>query len=306
MQLDPLRFLFVTGKGGVGKSTVTAAIAAALAERGRRVLATACGSTERLWSLLGAESVGSEIVELSPRIWGVTLEPQAALREYGEMILSSRRLVTTLFDNRYVKSFLDAVPGLNEWALLGKAWYHSIETVDGERRFDTVLFDAPATGHGLGMLRVPKVILEIVPPGVLRRDAERAWTMFRDPAQSGVVVVTLPEDMPTNETVELTEAVREELGLPISLLVVNSVLPMLFSEAERAVLLEGRQIDRNRPGDEAIAAGARRAVRERVQGECIARLRRLGVQMVELPHLIERRSGRETTAQLSGYFGQSG
>ena len=87
------------------------------------------------------------------------------------------------------------------------------------------------------MLRVPKVIVDIVPPGILRRDAERAWSMFQDPSQSGVVVVTLPEDMPTNETVELLEALENELGLPVALLVINQVIDELFSEAERAHLL---------------------------------------------------------------------
>ena len=124
-------------------------------------------------------------------------------------------------------------PGLKEWSLLGKAWYHATEEDEhGKPRFDVVLFDAPATGHGLDMLRVPNVIEDIAPPGELRSDAERAWEMFRDPARSGVVVVTLPEEMPPNETLELCAALRSELTLPISEMVVNAWLPPLFSEDE--------------------------------------------------------------------------
>src|SRR5262249_60186474 len=130
--------------------------------------------------------------------------------------------------------FCRAVPGLYEWSMLGKAWFHTTEVrADGSPRFDVVLLDAPATGHGLDMLRVPKVILDVVPPGVLRRDAETAWAMFRDARQSGVVVVTLPEEMPTTETIELVEDVRE-LGLPILELVINGVVPPLFSQIERS------------------------------------------------------------------------
>src|SRR3954469_3897884 len=234
----PRRFLFITGKGGVGKTTVTAALARSLSARGLRVLVTACGAKERLSTLLGAAPLRSSIDELAPNIWGVRLVSEVALREYGAMKLKNRVLVDAIFDSKYVAGFLSGTPGLKEWSLLGKAWFHSIEEENGRPRFDVVLFDAPATGHGLDMLRVPKVIVEIAPPGVLRSDAERAWEMFRDPARSGVVVVTLPEEMPTNESLELCAALHDELTLPIAEVVVNALLPPLFPP-EHAALLAG-------------------------------------------------------------------
>jgi hypothetical protein len=125
-------------------------------------------------------------------------------------------------------AFFRAVPGMQEWTLLGKAWWHTTETrPDGSWLYDVVILDAPATGHGLDMLRVPKIILDVVPPGLLRRDAERAWKMLQDPATCAVVLVTLPEEMPTTETIELAKALREELQLPIGKIVVNGVLPPL-------------------------------------------------------------------------------
>lgn len=286
--LDQRRFLFVTGKGGVGKSTVTAALATAMAARGRRVLVTACDAKERLSMFLGCKPLGPEIQEAGQNIWAVKLVPETALREYGAMILRSEAVFNAVFHNKYVKSFFAGVPGLYEWAMLGKAWFHSVEELpgDGRPRFDTVLFDAPATGHGLDMLRVPKVIVDVVPPGVLRRDAERAWSMFQDPAQSGVIVVTLPEDMPTNETIDLYEALENELFLPVASLVVNAVLDPMFTEPERALLLQDRELDRSLPGDEAVACGIRRCIRERVQEQSLERLRALPSPRVELPLLV--------------------
>jgi anion-transporting ArsA/GET3 family ATPase len=200
------------------------------------------------------------------------MDPEVALEEYGAMILKSRALYKLLFDNKYVRTFFRAVPGMQEWAMLGKAWWHTTEKdADGRDRFDVVILDAPATGHGLDMLRVPKVIVDVVPPGLLRRDAERAWTMFQDPATCAVVLVTLPEEMPTSETIELAQALKGELKLPIGKVVVNEVLPPLFSREERATL-EAFRGKGETAGDTALRAGRDRATRERVQAESLARL----------------------------------
>lgn len=303
---DERRFLFVTGKGGVGKTTVTSALALALSRRGRRVLVVTADAKERVSTVLGVAPFDAELREVAPRVWGVKPSPERALREYGEMILKSSVLAAAVFDSKYTRGFFAGVPGLSEWSVLGKAWFHTTETLpDGSPRFHTVIFDAPATGHGLDMLRVPKVIVDIVPPGVLRRDAEVAWRRFRDPAESGVIVVTLPEDMPATETEELVGSLRGELGLPVAQLVVNAVQDELFSEAERRALLAPSrplELDRNEPGDEAIAAALRRAIRERVQVAALARLAALGAPTLHLPRLLQDAASPEGVERLVGYF----
>ena len=234
--LGDKRFLFITGKGGVGKTTVTAALATALARDGKRVLVVMRNTKERLSAILGTPPIGHDIQKLADGVWAVNAEPERALIEYAALVIKVRALVSTVFQNEYIKAFLRAVPGLFEWAMLGKAWFHTTETdAKGRPVYDVVLFDAPATGHGLDMLRVPKVILDVAPPGVLRRDAERAVSMLRDPKQSGVVVVTLPEEMPVTETLELCAAVETELAMPVLQVVVNAVLAPLFDDAERMV-----------------------------------------------------------------------
>ncbi len=273
--LHDRRFYFVTGKGGVGKTTVASALALSLAARGKRVLICACNAKERFSSLFGAPPLGHDVVAVAENVWAANIDPARAMEEYGLMILRSRTVYRAVFDNRYVRSFFRATPGLYEWAMLGKAWFHAVEpSPDGAPPYDAVILDAPATGHGLDMLRVPKVIVDVVPPGILRRDAERAWEMFRDERQTGVVIVTLPEDMPVNETLELSQALTSELGLHVSEVVVNGMIPPLFSAPERASLLAPRDVTEGTPGGVAVAAGARRALRERIQAEAIARLGR--------------------------------
>jgi anion-transporting ArsA/GET3 family ATPase len=309
---DDRRFIFITGKGGVGKTTVSAALARALAGRGKRVLIAMCNAKERVSAMFATPPIGPDIVGIAPNIWAVNIEPEHAFEEYGRMVLKVPGLYRVVFNNKYIRSFLPAGPGLSEWAMLGKAWFHTTE-VDGQgrNRFDVVLLDAPATGHGLDMLRVPKVIVEIVPPGILRRDAERAWKMFTDPQQTAVLVVTLPEELPVTETLELVRSIDDDLRLPLGALVVNGVLPALFSNAEADALAATLGADaRDRTAAAALSIGttgvdaaARRAVQEQAQAASQARLAEgSALTRIVLPYLFEDAAAPSAIERLSTHF----
>src|ERR1700733_1358453 len=134
------RFVLVTGKGGVGKTTVCAAEALALAAKGKRVLIAMCNAKERLSAMMGVGPIGSSVVPIADNVWGVNISPDRALEEYGILVLHSKALYKTLIDNRYVRSFLRAVPGMQEWSMLGKAWWHTTERLpDGSSTYDVVI-----------------------------------------------------------------------------------------------------------------------------------------------------------------------
>jgi Mrp family chromosome partitioning ATPase len=230
------RFLVVTGKGGVGKSSVSAALALLAARRGKRVLVCELNAQERVASLLGAMPSGGRVRELEPGISTVNVTPAEAMREYGLMVLKFKTIYEAVFENRIVRHFLRVIPSLAELVMLGKV-LHEVRVEDGGRpRWDLVILDAPATGHAVQLLRVPAALLDTVPPGPLRKDAEWMNALLVDPRTTAVSIVTLPEEMPVNEAIDLDAQVRGVLGIARGALVVNAMPDARFSPAERAGL----------------------------------------------------------------------
>ncbi|HZJ66435.1 MAG TPA: ArsA family ATPase [Kofleriaceae bacterium] len=226
MNLDR-RLILVLGKGGVGRSTVAAAIAGKLAAQGKRTLLYETSANDRFGDYFGKPPVGTGLAQLAPNLWAVNATPASALAEYGMMILRFQSVYEMVFENRVSKAFLRAIPGLDDYALLGKAWFHTTEEKRGKPLWDTVVFDMPASGHSISMLRVPWVIAETVPEGPLTRDARTIKTLLCDPAATAGVLVTLAEEMPVNEAIEL-ETKLIDLGIVPQQLLVNQVFPRHF------------------------------------------------------------------------------
>lgn len=238
MSLYDKRLILVGGKGGVGRSTVAAAIARTCAASGRKTLLFEASANDRFGSYFGKPPVGTEITQLAPNLSAVNTTPAAALAEYGLMILKFKRVYDMIFENRITKAFLRAVPGMDDYAVLGKVWYHTTEEKRGKPLWDTVVFDMPASGHSLSMLRIPWVIVDTVPEGPLTRDARTVQALLRDPARTAMVLVTLAEEMPTSEARELETKLVSNLGIKPQHLIVNQVYPERFpagSPASRVV-----------------------------------------------------------------------
>jgi anion-transporting ArsA/GET3 family ATPase len=235
------RLLVVTGKGGVGKSTVSAALALLASRAGKRVLVCEVNAQERVAPMLGAPPSGPETREVLPNLFTVNVAPREAMREYGLMVLRFRSIYDAVFENRVVRFFLRAIPSLAELVMLGKVLHEVRVEERGRPRWDLVVLDAPATGHAVQLLRTPAALLDTVPPGPLRRDAEWMHALLVDPVTTALSIVTLPEEMPVNEAIDLDAQVRGVLGMPRGALVVNAMPDTRFTAGERARLaaLEG-------------------------------------------------------------------
>lgn len=230
------RLLLFSGKGGVGKTTVSSAFALSCARRGEKTLLIELNVHDKVSSMFGAGRVGTEITEVEDNLWAVNITPEAALEEYAVMMLKVRIVYKAVFENRIMKSFLRAIPGLNELVMLGKAYYHVVEKENGKHVWDKIVVDAPATGHGLFLLKIPMVITSILSSGHMFEEAERIIEVLRDPEITALNLVTLAEEMPVNETIMLHNQTRDELKIPMGAVIANGVYEPLFSESEHEIL----------------------------------------------------------------------
>ena len=288
------RLVFVTGKGGVGKTTVAASLGLAAARRGKRTIVCEVAQQERMSRAFEREGVGFEESELAPNLNAISIDPQRALEEYLRVQIRSRALYGLLFQNRIFQYLAAAAPGVRELVTIGKIW----ELAQLERRwvkgesYDLVIVDSPATGHGLGMLRTPRTFRDIARTGPVRRQADQIHSFIVDGRQTGVVVVALPEEMPVNETLDFRRMLAEEMGMGVDSIVVNGLYPERFSgpEAERIAAAEaaldgGPGSDEERAALRAALSEHHRARAQRVQ---LRRLRReADGQVTTLPYLFE-------------------
>ncbi len=264
------RFVIVAGKGGVGRTTLSAVLGLAAAKQGKRVLIAMCHVKEQLSHMLEVAPIGTDIVSILPGIDAVNMFPDAALKEYGKLKLEVPLVYRAVFENPSVMAFLRAAPGIDAWSMLGKVCYHVQEKGRDRRfRYDTVILDAPATGHCIEMLRVPRVIMDLAPAGLLRRDAEKALRLLQDKSQTAAVVVSWPEEMPVAEAIELQHGLEGELGVNVASVIVNGVTPELFTPDERSTFLTALPDDTHGPGACLFRVAYRRSLRETEQAQLI-------------------------------------
>ncbi len=282
------RFVVVSGKGGVGRSTLAAALGLAAARYGLRTCVVQLNTRDEQGRIFAVDASGYEPVPLVPGLplFGCNLRPADALREYGQMKLHFRTLHKLVFENDVMQRLLRMIPGMNELVLLGKAWHMEAQERgnDGKPAWDLIIVDAPATGHGVSLLRLPQTILAAVPVGPMADDARQMQALLEDPNRTALHVVTLAQELPATEALELCEEARVKLGMPTGNLFINMVLPTLVDERQL------RALQRAEPPTpllvDTVAAIAAHARWHEAQQLQVRRLRRASVlPVVELPHL---------------------
>lgn len=304
VELLDRKLLFVTGKGGVGKTTVAAALASLAADRGKRTLVCEIDAKGNLADFFETGPTRFEEREISPRLWAMSMDTEASLRQYLSLQLKLPLVarvgpLAKMFD--FVAS---AAPGVKEIVTVGKLCWEV-----RERHYDIVIVDAAASGHIVSQLAAPQAINELVQVGLVRQQTGWMLDILGDPAQTGLVIVATPAEMPVNETLDLRDRVAAETNVELAAVVVNRVLPELFARGEEEVFdrleepaavacLDGVLGGSTRPLLDAarLTVGMRRSRTEHLE-----RLRQAideSVPMLYVPYLFFRSHGLRATRQV--------
>src|SRR4051812_9453689 len=235
-------------------------------------------------------------IELAEGLWAITIDPQAALEEWLRKQAGGAAL-RVLGHSHAFQYFVAAAPGAKELITIAKVWElaQTERWNRSNRGYDLVVVDAPASGHGIGMLTTPRTFGEIARVGPIRRQAYKVSEMLADPERTGYIAVALPEEMPVNETIELGRKLRAAIGLDLDAIVMNAMWPEPFTPRDVTKLRAA--------AGSAGAVKAALSVHERVKAQR-AHLRRLEVEtdapVTTLPFVFESELGLEHYERLAG------
>ena len=295
------RLVFVTGKGGVGKTTVAVALGLRAAAEGKRTIVCEVSSQENTSRMFEHTEVGFHEVEMEENLWSISIDPDESMREYVLLQLKVRAMRDMLFRSRIFNYLAAATPGLKELVTIGKIW--ELAQLDRKvkqgRKYDLVIVDAPATGHGIGFLQTPRTFAAIARVGPIHSQAQQLDRLITDHEHTGTAIVALPEEMPVNESAALEHDLRSEVGVAVDRIYMNGLYPERFSKEEAdglALVAEGET--------GAVRAAARAALSERSRARSqraqLARLRRrVETPVKTLPFLFEPELDVEAARALS-------
>jgi anion-transporting ArsA/GET3 family ATPase len=301
------KLVFVTGKGGVGKTTIAAALAWLAAERGKKTLVCEIDAKGDLASFYETGPTRFEEREVAPRLWAMSMDTEASLKQYLSLQLKLPLVakigpLAKMFD--FVAS---AAPGVKEIVTVGKLCWEV-----KERHYDLIVVDASASGHIVSQLAAPQAINQLVQVGLVRQQTGWMLDILGDPAQTGLVVVATPAEMPVSETLDLTARVGEETNVELAAVVVNRVLPELFGRGEEEVF--DRLADPESGGEDLLEqriggslkplvdAARLTVTMRRSRTEHLERLRDAidpGIPMLYMPYLFFRAHGLRATHQIA-------
>jgi anion-transporting ArsA/GET3 family ATPase len=299
------RLVIVTGKGGVGKTTVAVALGLRAASEGKRTIVCEVAAQENASRIFEHTAVGFHEVEMEENLWSISIDPDESMREYVLLQLKVRAMRDMLFRSRIFNYLAAATPGLKELVTIGKIW--ELAQLDRKvkkgRKYDLVIVDAPATGHGVGFLQTPRTFASIARVGPIHSQAETLDRFITDHDNTGTAIVALPEEMPVNESMALERDLRDEVGVAVDRVYLNGLYPERFKKEEAERLAE---LAENENG--AAKAAARAALSEfnraRSQRSQLNRLKRGVASPVKtLPFLFEPELGVEAARKLAGRLG---
>ncbi len=246
------RLLMFTGKGGVGKSTIAAGLAVLAAQMSKRVLIVEIDTKSAMKQIFDVPYLGFEPIEISDNIWAINIDPKEALEEYIQEHARIHKLAQLITGNKILRYFFKTAPAVNELVTINAIYRLEQEKSAIGPRFDIIIIDMPASGHALLFLQIPQMVKRLTRRGPLFKMVDKYDKLLRDPAKTMLNIVTLPEEMPVTETIELLGKLKDGNDLPLGYLFINCVPERIFDDNE-AGLLRSMKISADDNGNEAVS-----------------------------------------------------
>jgi anion-transporting ArsA/GET3 family ATPase len=237
MSLFNHRLLFVVGKGGVGKTTVSAALGIAAKRLNKTVLMIEVGDADAIGQIFDRGTLPESPIQIQPDLWGVRINARSVLQEYIKLHVNIPFIASRIVKSKIFDYIIAATPGLKEVMTLGQIWrWEQDKTFDNVPHFDLIIVDAPATGHGVSLLMLPQTLINMLIMGPIVEQTRVVHNLLIDPVKTAITLVTIPEELPVNEALEFKTIASETLGMPVQTTLINSVYPNNFSSDDEKII----------------------------------------------------------------------
>ncbi len=298
------RVIFVAGKGGAGKTTITAAAAMAAASHGKNVLVVETHENDALGSLFGQAGFTEKPSRLDSNIWGMRIDPKIVLEEYIQKYVTVPFVAYQILHSRIFEHLAVATPGLKEVMILSEIWRfeQKMNSNTKTRQYDLIIVDSPATGHGLSLLRVPSTLTSMLQTGPIATQTRWVEDMLKDSTRTCLVLVALPEELPVNEALEFERKVENDLNMCVAATIVNMVYPQIFDSDEVSAIerMNNSILENKQP---ILEAARRQIVRRKLQQSHIDRLITEGEHPVfQLPFYYTNNLDREQIKDIAEHI----
>lgn len=298
------RVIFVTGKGGAGKTTIAAALAMAAASCGKNVLLMETHENDALGSLFGQKGFTETPTEVDSTLWGMRINPKNVLEEYIRKYVTLPFVAYQIIHSRIFEHLAVATPGLKEVMILSEIWRFEKKMKSNKTapEYDLIIIDSPATGHGLSLLRVPSTLASMLQTGPIASQTRWVEDMLTDTAKTCLILVALPEELSVNEALELERKAENDLNMRVEAIIVNMVYPEIFTPGEEIAIgrMNNFKSEKKQP---AIETARRQIARRKIQQSHIKRLMSESEHPVfQLPFYYTNNLHREQITDISGHI----
>jgi anion-transporting ArsA/GET3 family ATPase len=227
------RLIFVMGKGGVGKTTISVLLGMTACHQGKKTLLVELGDSDAIGGIFARSSLPETPLLLSENLWGARVNPKSELESYTHAHINSKLISNRITRSRLFDYLFAATPGLKEVMSLGRIWrWEKATDHSSAPLFDLIIVDSPATGHGLSLLRLPRQLIQMIRVGPIASQIQDLQELLQNPLKTCLALVTLPEELPVNETIELYTSSESQLNIPVKATFINSVWPETYSSAD--------------------------------------------------------------------------